>query len=400
MRGDPDLIYSMLTKAVTYDSENGIQQVDRFTQNRLNNQRPNLPPAQILNQPYGQTTPVTFPRASTTAVGTDAGNDITLPGESAGQIGGGGGGQGGGVGGGGQFGGGGQAGGGGVGTLVGGTALVPQGIQQVIYDPTDNSFIVRGSEEAIRELERLIEQFDQQPKQVVIKVEFVASSQSSDRALGIDWLYGRGTINAGVRPGEFAASGNPVFFNYSTGNISSRLRTLMNNGWGRTVSAPLLRTLNNQPAIVAQSVTTFIFVPIINNGPGGQQTVFQPVAVPVQTFLTVRPRINNNGTITMTLTPQIANITGFSVSPDGSQLPNITQQTLTLSTIVKDGETIALAGFTTKADNFTVKRIPVLSELPIIGQLFRTHNDSRQSSELVVFVTPHIVEDGDLGLQP
>ncbi|MBS1723518.1 MAG: hypothetical protein JSS66_11255 [Armatimonadetes bacterium] len=400
MRGDPEMILSMITKAVAYDSTNGFYQIDRFTKDVTGTNKANSNLFQIYNS--GQpTSPMTMPKLSNIGdPGTEAGGSITLPNEAAGQVGGGGGLGGGGLGGGQQGGGPGGQNNGGVGNLQGGQGLVPTGIDRVIYDPTDNSFIVQGSEEAIRELERLIEQFDVQPRQVVIKVEFVATTQTADRALGIDWLYGRGTIFAGVRPGEFARSGDPVFFNYSTGNLSTRLRTLMNNGWGRSVSAPLLRTLNNQPALVAQTITTYIFVPIVNNGPGGQQTFFNPVPVPVSTFLAVKPRINNDNTIAMTLTPNIATITGFSVGPDGQQLPNTTQQQITLSTIVKNGETIALAGFTTKKDSYAVKRIPVLSDLPIVGQLFRGRNDSKESSELVVFVTPNIVQEDELGLQP
>jgi type II secretory pathway component GspD/PulD (secretin) len=278
--------------------------------------------------------------------------------------------------------------------------LVPQGIERIQYDPTDNSFIVIGTDDAINELERRIEQFDQQPRQVTIRVEFVATTQTAERALGIDWTYARGTIFAGVRPGEFARSGDPVFINYATGNVTTRLRTVMNNGWGRTVSAPLVRTLNNQPAAVAQSVTTYVFQPVINNGPSGTQTVFQPIPVPIQTFLVVKPRINNDNTIALTLNPQIANITGFSVSPDGNRFPNVVSQSIQLSTIVKNGETIALAGFTSKNDRYNVKRIPILSDIPIIGQLFRGREESRDSSELIVFVTPTIVGDDQFGLEP
>lgn len=393
MRGDPEMIYSMIMKGVSYDSENGMRQMNLYTNERMQANMPVVQPAQIVNN----NGPIVFPKATAQAPSVESGNSIVLPNESAQQVGGGTGigqqnnpGQGQGA----------QQGQGSVTGLTAGQGLVPQGITRVIYDPTTNEFIVQGTEDGIRELERLIEQFDQQPRQVVIKVEFVATTQTADRALGIDWLYSRGTIFAGVRPGEFARSGDPVFINYATGNISTRLRTLMNNGWGRTVSAPLLRTLNNQLATVQQQIVTYIFIPIINNGPGGQQTVFQPQPVPVQTFLSVRPRINNDNTIAMTLAPQISNITGFSVGPDGQQIPNITSQSIGLATIVKNGETIALAGFTTKRDDYAVKRIPVLSDLPIIGQLFRGRNDSKTSSELVVFVTPHIVQEDELGLQP
>ena len=174
----------------------------------------------------------------------------------------------------------------------------------------------------------------------------------------------------------------------------------MNNGWGRTVTAPLVRTPNNQPALVEQVIQTTIFIPVINNGPSGTQTFFQPTPFNAATSLAVRPRINNDGTIAMTLTPTITQITGESVGPDGIRIPNTTSQRIQLATIVKDGETVALAGFTTKADTYTVKRIPVLSDIPIIGQLFRGRDERKSSGELLVFVTPTVVKDDEFGLEP
>ncbi|MCW5937826.1 MAG: hypothetical protein KIT11_11035 [Fimbriimonadaceae bacterium] len=405
MKADPGLVWNILSGQNVYNYNSNFADMREFSNSgssSLTGQGTSVPT--IIN--YGQPIQQTFlPQTAAQKSGgasplstVEAGEGIQIPGDSSKQLGGAGGQLGGG---GGQLGGGGgQNGGGGATQLQGGQGLVPQGIQRVIFDPTDNSFIVQGTEEAIREFERLVEQFDVQPKQVVIKVEFVATTNTSENALGIDWLYQRGTIFAGVRPGEFARSGDPVFFNYATGNISSRLRTLMTNGWGRTVTAPLVRTLNNQPATVFQSITTYIFLPTINNGPSGQQTFFTPVPLTITTQLQVKPRINNNGTITMFLQPSLGSITGESTGPDGQRIPNFTQQQLQVATIVKDGETIALAGFTTKNDVYTVKRIPVLSDIPIIGQLFRGRNSQKSSGELIVFVTPNVVEADEFGLEP
>jgi general secretion pathway protein D len=388
MRADPKLVYDMVTKAQVVENGNEMRDLQIMGSDIINRVTPQAPKTAI-NYLNGSASPVAYPLNT-------AADDIALPGEGAKQLGGGGGGQLGG-GGGGQLGGGGQDGATG---LQGGEGFVPQGIDRVTYDPTDNSLIVQGTEEAIRELERLIEQFDVAPKQVVIKVEFVATNQSLDKALGIDWLYARGTMFAGVRPGEFARSGDPVFFNYSTGNIQTRLRTLLNSGWGRTVSAPLVRTLNNQPAFVSQGTVIYIFQPVVNQGNGTFQTVFQPIPVPVTTFLAVRPRINNDGTVTVFLSPSVQDITGFTTSPDGTQYPNIVFQNISLVARVKSGETIALAGFTAKRDSYSVKRIPILSDLPIIGQLFRSRDEVRRSSELLVFVTPTVIDENSGGLEP
>jgi len=148
-------------------------------------------------------------------------NDIALPGEAANQggaMGGGGGSLGGGFGqgGGGNLGGGlGQGGAGGA-QLTAGQGLVGQSIDFISYDPTDNSIVVRGSEEDVADLQRYISMFDVAPKQVIIKVEFITTSSSMSRSLGFDWLYERGTIFTGNRPGSFARAGDPIFLSYAS----------------------------------------------------------------------------------------------------------------------------------------------------------------------------------------
>ena len=72
--------------------------------------------------------------------------------------------------------------------LQGGVGFVPEGIRKVTYDPTTNSLIVEGDDDAIKQLRNLVNLFDQVPKQVIVKVEFITTSQSVTKALGMDWL--------------------------------------------------------------------------------------------------------------------------------------------------------------------------------------------------------------------
>jgi general secretion pathway protein D len=329
------------------------------------------------------------------------GGFVTDPSVNQGGSFGGGGGNQGGPGGGGL--GGGQAGGqGGVGSTqnLPGSGIMPPGITRVMYDPTDNSLIVQGDDAAIRELELLIAQFDVAPKQVIIKVEFITTSTSLDRALGIDWFYQRGSVFAGVRPGTFARAADPIFLNYATGNISTRLRTLLTEGWGRTVTSPLVRTLNNQTASIANSAQTTIFINTVTSGPGGIVITPNPVTITATTFLTVTPRINGDQTITVFLNPSLQGFGQLKRGPDGQEIPDILIQQIQVVARVRSGETIALGGLTNKVDNYSESRIPILSDLPIIGQLFRGRNTNTSSSELIIFVTPTIVDDENFGLGP
>lgn len=344
--------------------------------------------------------------------GAENGGDIVLPGEGAGQdFGGPGGGFGGGRGGGGQgLGAGGGQGGGGIGgggqggnvNLQGGQGLVPQSIDFISYDPTDNSIIVRGTDEDIAELQRYITMFDVAPKQVIIKVEFVTTSSSDAKALGFDWLYERGTIFAGNRPGSFARAGDPIFLNYATGNITSRMRALVQSGQGRVVQAPVIRTLNNQPATVANNVTTTLFLTsLVSIGNGQIIRSPQAIQIPVQTVLSVAPRINEDGTVTTFLNVTLQDFGQLRRGPNGEEFPDILSQQIAVVARVKAGETIALGGLTRKADTGSESRFPVLGDLPIIGQFFRSSNRDKTVSELIIFVTPTVIEDdGNLGIGP
>ena len=328
---------------------------------------------------------------------------ISLPTEGANQGIPGGGGGGGGQGGGGNFGGGGGQGGQGGGGnfdlgLEGGTGLVPEGIDRVVWDPATNSLLVFGTADAISELRGVIERLDVAPRQVLIKLEFVTTSRSLETSLGIDWLYTRGTIFAGNRPGSFARTSDPVFINYSTGNVATRLRTFLSEGNGRVVSAPIVRTLENQPAFLFSQVQTTIFSATTSNGPGGITTTFNPIPITSSTFINVKPRVNGDGTITMYLTPQVSEFGEIRRSPDGTEIPDLLNQGLAVVTTVKDGETIALGGLTRKQDRVSTSRTPLLSDLPIIGRLFRGQNKSYNTQELIIFVTPKIVAADENGL--
>lgn len=401
MKGDPELIYEALTTGVISDPEGGLKKVQMWSKQW--NEQDADPYMRALNQ--GRHLPVFSPSPTENpsnsyprSVGKETANGVELPGEAANQFGGGGrpgggfggGQQGGGAGGGQNQQGGGQA-------LAGGTGFVPEGITKVTYDPQDNSLIVEGTDEAINALRSVISLFDVAPKQVIIKVEFITTSTGLIRDLGMDWLYQRGAIVAGNRPGSFAHVGDPIFINYATGNVTTRLRQQISESGGKTVNAPLIRTLNNQTAVVQQVTQTTMFLTTnqVTNGIVLNQTV--PVPITVQTGLAVKPRVNDDGTVTMFLTPQIQDFGQVRRGPDGQEIPDRLGQQIAVVARVKSGSTIALGGMTRKQYNTQVSRFPILSELPLIGNLFKSTTTQRTDSELIIFVTPLIIEDDDKG---
>jgi general secretion pathway protein D len=325
-------------------------------------------------------------------------SDILLPGEAAGQGGFGGGPQGGGAGGA-PGGGGGQQGGGG--GAQGGGQLTPGGlidasIDYISYDPNDNAIYIRATEEQWRQLQQYVDMFDIAPKQVTVKVQFVTTSSSSAKSLGFDWLYTRGTAAFGNIPGSFARSSDPIFLGWQSGNIQTRLRTFLQEGQGTTVSSPIVRTMNNQTATVQQGIQTTIFIPQTVLNQTTATTIYIPFPIFAQNNLSVRPRINDDGTVTMLLNPFIQQIGQIRRGPDGSAIPDIANQSISVAARVRSGDTIVLAGFTQKQDTGTSTKFPVLGDLPIVGQFFRSTSRDVSNSELLIFVTP-VIEDSETG---
>ena len=405
-------VYDTIMFSIPFDVTRGLGELKRFAQlvgpedaSRMIGKNVNPLAIQNTNTTY---TPITAsPQVQTPLTGAESGGDIKLPGsERAAQLGGGfGGGQGGGLGGnqgGGQGGrGGGQGGAGGQGntSLVGGQGLVGDSIDFISYDPTDNSLVVRGNEDDINQLQTYINLFDVAPRQVEIKVEFITTTDTLSKNFGTEFLYQRGALFAGTTPGTFVNTGDPVFLNYATGNITSRLRVSLSEGGGKVVAAPIVRTLNNQPASVGSLITSWIFYNLTTVSNGVVITTPQPYPLTAYTFLAVAPRINDDNTITVYLTPTISNFVGFSQGPNGEQYPNLSQQSISVVARVKNNETIVLGGMTNKSESDTQNKVPVLAELPIIGQFFRQATKTVGNSELLIFVTPSIVDEDTAGSQ-
>lgn len=403
MKADAETVYNQIMFRQAFDPTSPFRKLNDFAKTTQTQSvgyfggdkktyEPRLSPSVIpMAQPTNAGSQTTNPNES--------GNGVEIPGEKAGQIGGGGG-----LGGGGGFGqggggggfGGGQGGQGGNFQLAGGTGLVPPGITFISYDPTDNSFIVEGSDDAIQEFIRIINEFDVAPRQVTIKVEFITTSSSVSRSLGYEFLYSRGAVFAGTTPGSFIRAGDPVFLNYGSGNVTARMRTQLLEGFGKVVNSPIIRTLNNQPAEVSSQVQTVIFInQVVGNGNGSVIVVPQPYPLLVSTDLLVAPRINGDGTITLSLAPQIQDFGQVRRGPDGSEIPDIDSQRINVVARVKNDETIVLGGLTRKSDQGSESRVPILADLPIIGQFFRSTTRSKDNSELLIFVTPHIIEDDE-----
>ncbi len=314
---------------------------------------------------------------------------------------------GGGMGGGGNggFGGGqGGAGNGGVGGQGqnGGTArgLLPAGIepQDLTALSNNNVIIVRykddaEGEAAFRELQTRIRLLDIKPKQIQVRAQFVTVTQNDADQFGINWQFQKvnllGVLNAGYAP-----TGQAVL-QYATGNLQTQLNFALTTGRGKVVASPMATTFNNVPAIFTNTTEYYSFIPQTFIGPGGAaQTTYYPQQIPATSVLAITPRINGDNTITLNGILMFTDLSGTAKSPDGTDYPILVQQLIpSVTRIIRNGDTMVLAGLIRKQDNNAVQKVPLLGDLPLIGSLFRSRSVNTNDSELLVFITATILPD-------
>lgn len=273
--------------------------------------------------------------------------------------------------------------------------LWPAGIQNAVPFDLDNSVIVMGDEQGIQDFKNIVRMLDVPPKQVQVKAEFVEVKTGDMKSFGIDWSLDK--LNESFSAALSGGTGN-IVVGFATGNLTASLRAQLTQDVGRIINSPIISTINNQNAYI--SINNQIpYWTTYNTITGTGQIIeqAQPNFITINTGLNVMPRVNGDGTITMTLNPQVTDTGNVITGPDGTQIPEQRSQSLFTQRRVANGETIVVGGFIRKNDSTSITKIPILGDLPIVGSLFRGTTNQTEDRELLIFVTPTIIPDSTGG---
>lgn len=270
-------------------------------------------------------------------------------------------------------------------------AFVP-GVYNIIpYEP-DNALIVIGTPEGIDQFRKLLQLLDVPVRQVEISAEFVEISTDVTKSLGIDWMFTNNettVVGQGMSPG----TGATLVIGYTTPRVRVQLGALMKEGKARLVNAPRVTTYNNYPAYISVTQDIPYWYPETTLTQfGGTQTTWVPDMVSVGTYLTVTPTVNGDGSITCYITPSVSEVVGFVTGPTGT-LPQTSTRDMDTIARVMNGETLVIGGLIRKNITTQNVKVPFLSDLPIIGGLFKGTTQTTTESELLIFLTPRVLEE-------
>lgn len=308
-------------------------------------------------------------------------------------------------------------------------SLSSRGSVQV--DSRTNSLIIEDVRSNINRIVEISTILDKQTPLVLIEARIVEATSNFEQEFGIQWggtsqftrangnptglafpsdvvVSGAGddpTVNPtqGISaPGRYAvnlpapigagAGGGLGFIFGSAGSdqlLQLRLSALESSGSGRIISSPRITTLDNKTAKIGQGVD----IPITVVSAAGANTRL----IPANLELEVTPHVTNDGSIVMEIAasknePDFTNTGAFG---DPSILRNFAETEI----LVADGETAVIGGIYTRSTARRTQKVPFLGDLPVIGWLFRNERETDDRSELLVFITPRIV-NRDAALRP
>jgi general secretion pathway protein D len=294
-------------------------------------------------------------------------------------------------------------------------------------EPATNSIIITASEPLYRNLRHVIDQLDKRRGQVYIESIIVEVSSTNAAELGIQWqgLIGAGNQNTGFGGTNFGVGGNNIInLSQSAGailNPSSATATTTQPGQGLNLG--LLTKFNGNTAMSAlvsalatTTGTNILSTPNLITLDNEEARIVVGQNIPVQTgsyattggvatvnpfttynrqdvglILRVRPQISENAIVKMQIYQEVSSV--VAATANASSGPTLNKRDIETNVIVDDGQILVLGGLIDNQYTDSTSGIPYLSQIPIIGALFRSDRNTRTKTNLLVFLRPYILRD-------
>lgn len=252
-----------------------------------------------------------------------------------------------------------------------------------------NAVWLRGSAEYIARMKTMIEAIDVPLDSVVLETQFVELTESGARAVGIDFTNSNGQIAVITgQSGQFIPPGIREGTRLFSAQVQAAIYAQVQNGNGRIVSKPRIAAQSGSTAKIITGDALPILTAITLSGVNGvsQQVQYVNVGVTLQ----IAPRVSRDGYVSSHVFCVVSSVTGFSQG-----YPTISQREAETSATVRDGDSFIIGGLSQEDVINTKTKIPVLGDIPLLGQAFRTDRKTHAKTELYIVVTPHIIHRVD-----
>jgi len=276
--------------------------------------------------------------------------------------------------------------------------IITKGIGSLRFDERTNKIVVTDYPKKIEEISNVISAFDAKTTQVLIDAQVIEIKPTDKFEMGVDWNYWIkkyfqastalpiNTTGALILSTATATPTGPGEFK----GIMDMLRTI---GDTKILSSPRIMVLNNQEAKILVGTKDAYITSTVTQTEGNAVTAETVNFVETGIKLFVTPIINEKGFVTMRIKPEVSSAeTRTLISQDKkTEVPIVTSSEAETTVMVKDGVTIIIGGLRKDEHKKTVKKVPILGDLPGLRYFFSSTSDEITKTDLVILLTPHIM---------
>ena len=277
-----------------------------------------------------------------------------------------------------------------------GDSVAVKGDVRVLADKDNNALLILASQANYEKIETAIRRLDVAPRQVLIDVTIAEVTLTGDLKFGLEWAFKNGQRGNGkLDTGSSGISALAPGFSYTwsnsnvAGGVAAALNLLATDSRVKVISSPHIMVTDNQTAKIQVGDR----VPITSQTQSVLGSATGLIAsiqyIDTGILLTVTPRINAGGQVTMDINQEVSAASITTTSSINS--PTISKRGVKTTVVVKSGETMVLGGLITDNKTIASSGLPYLSKIPFIGGLFGVQTFSENRTELVLLITPRLV---------
>lgn len=303
-------------------------------------------------------------------------------------------------------------------TTGGGGASIGGGKLAISADETTNALVITAQPDVMAELEQVVAKLDIRRAQVLVEAIIVEIADGDGLNLGVQWAntngggtqftdtnlpigsvaiaakdYQKNGTTTGLA--ELAKGFNGMAAGFYKGNWAALVTALSTNTKNDILSTPSIVTMDNKEASfnVGQEVP-------VQSGSQSSTTsdqVFNTIErKTVGTKLVVTPQINEGDSVLLNIEQEVSSVAQTQATGTANLGPTFDTRTIKNAVLVKSGETVVLGGLMDEKTQEKVSKVPLLGDIPVLGYLFRSTNNSTSKRNLMVFIRPTILRDSDV----
>jgi general secretion pathway protein D len=267
---------------------------------------------------------------------------------------------------------------------------------RVVADDAKNAILIEATPVDYRRLMRVIGSLDVIPNQVLIEATIAEITLNDELKFGVrSFLSGKNSYTFSDDAAGAIASAFPGFsYALTTAKFAATLNTLNQITDVNIVSSPSLTVMDNKTAVLQVGdqvpITTQSAVStIVTGGPVVNSVSYRDTGV----ILSMTPRINESGRVLLDIEQEVSSVATTTTSNIDS--PTIRQRRVRTSVVVNNGEALVLGGMIQDSKTISRFQVPILGDIPVIGNVLRSKDNQIAKTELIVLITPHVIRNLD-----